>query len=248
MDGFNEALKVLETKYKKEKYQIIKKFACSSAKGGLKMITIGLVPELTVEAGKRAALGAGARVLKAYSYELQSQEIAEIKNSNPDIILLSGGTDGGNKKIIIDNARKIAKHFTDIPIIVAGNKCAYDEISAIFTENKINYILTDNVMPKLNELNVLPVREKIREVFMKNIIKSKGMDKAEKYIDGILMPTPLAVLKAGEILSQDIGDLIIVDIGGDDGYSFLTDGYPSNQVLILRTRRTLCQKNRRRLV
>lgn len=235
MDGFNEALNSLETKYNKQKYQIVKKFACSSAKGGLKMITIGLVPELTVEAGKRAALGAGARVLKAYSYELQNQEIEEIKNSKPDIILLSGGTDGGNKKTIIENAKKIAKHFTDIPIIVAGNKCAYDEIIAIFTEYNTNYILTDNVMPKLNELNVLPVREKIREVFMKNIIKSKGMDKAESYIDGILMPTPLAVLKAGEILANDIGDLIIVDIGGatTDIHS-LADGYPSKPGINLR--------------
>src|SRR5690554_2942680 len=218
MEGFNEAFELLTQKYNENDFRIIKKLACSSAKGGLQMITIGLVPELTVEAGKRAALGAGARVLKTYSYELTKQEINEIQELNADIILLSGGTDGGNKETIVKNAEKIA-NFQNIPIIVAGNKCAYDEIIDIFDKNNATYILTDNVMPKLNEINVLPVREKIREAFMKNIIKSKGIDKAIDYIDGILMPTPLAVLKASEILAKGtqktngIGDLIVVDIG-----------------------------------
>lgn len=241
MDGFNEAFKILMSNENALNYKIVKKLACSSAKGGLKMITIGLVPELTVEAGKRAALGAGARVLKTYSYELTNQEISEIKKLNVDIILLSGGTDGGNKKTIIENAEKVAQYFSDIPIIVAGNKCAYDEIVNIFEKNNVNYILTENVMPKLNEINVLPVREKIREVFMKNIIKSKGIDKAIEYIDGILMPTPLAVLKASEILAKGtnkyrgIGDLIVVDIGGatTDIHS-LADGYPSKAGINLR--------------
>lgn len=232
MDGFDEAFKKMN--YDHQQIKISKKLACSSAAGGLKMVTIGLVPELTVEAGKRAALGAGARVLKSYSYELSNAEITEIKAMKVDIILLSGGTDGGNKAIIIENARKIAKNLTNIPIIVAGNKCAYDEIETIFTEYNISYILTENVMPKLNQIEVVAVREQIRKVFMDNIIKSKGMDKAESFTDGILMPTPAAVLKASEILAKGtskadgFGDLIVVDIGGatTDVHS-LAAGFPT---------------------
>jgi len=232
MDGFEAAYRILN--YDKNKISIVKKLACSSAAGGLKMVTLGLVPELTVEAGKRAALGAGARVLKTYSYEISNDEIEEIKQMKVDIILLSGGTDGGNKKVIIENAKKIAANFRNIPIIVAGNKCANDEIKVIFDEQNIHYIVTENVMPKLNEINVIPVREKIREIFMKNIIKSKGMDGAEAFIDGILMPTPAAVLKASEILSKGtsklpgIGEVIVVDIGGatTDVHS-LAEGYPT---------------------
>ncbi len=218
MIGFEESFAMLN--YDKSKYQIIKKLACSSAAGGLKMVTIGLVPELTAEAAKRAALGAGARVLKTYSYEISSAEVQEINNMSVDILLLSGGTNGGNKKTIIANAEIIAKNFKNIPIIVAGNKCANDQIKVIFDKAKLNYIMTENVMPTLNEINVIPVREKIREVFMQNIIKSKGMDVAENFIDDILMPTPAAVLKASEVLSRGtdkvdgIGDIIVVDIGG----------------------------------
>ncbi len=234
MDGFEVAFNKLRQNYDISKIEIVKKLACSSAAGGLKMVTIGLVPELTVEAGKRAALGAGARVLKTFSYEISGDEIAEIKRMHVDIILLSGGTDGGNKTTIIENAKKIAEYLADIPVIVAGNKCAYDEIKTIFDQKHITYTTTENVMPRLNEINVIPVREKIREVFMKNIIKSKGMEQATDFIDGILMPTPAAVLKASEILakgtskSEGIGDLIVVDIGGatTDVHS-LADGYPS---------------------
>ena len=224
MVGFNNAYKKLVTEIEKEvsisEIEFVDKIACSSAAGGLKMVAIGLVPELTAEAAKKAALGAGARVIKTYSYELNSREMEEIKNTAVDIILLAGGTDGGNKECIIHNARLIVEHKIDKPVVVAGNKAAADEIEKIFLEAGVDYYLASNVMPKINKLDVEPAREEIRKVFMNKIIEAKGMKKAEDFISGILMPTPAAVLKAAEILSEGtdeedgIGDLIIVDIGG----------------------------------
>ena len=113
MLGFYEAFETLKKDISKKlnieesKIEFIKKTACSSAAGGLKMIAIGLVPELTTDAAKKAALGAGARVIKTYAFELNSHEMEEIKNSNLDIILLAGGTDGGNHECIIHNAKMI---------------------------------------------------------------------------------------------------------------------------------------------
>ncbi|MCQ9625398.1 MAG: methylaspartate mutase accessory protein GlmL [Cetobacterium somerae] len=224
MIGFDKAYEKLVKEIEKEipisQVEFVDKIACSSAAGGLKMVAIGLVPELTAEAAKKAALGAGARVMKTYSYELNSREMEEIKNSPIDIILLAGGTDGGNKECIIHNARLVVEHDIRKPIIVAGNKAASDEIERIFSEAGLDYYMADNVMPKINKLNVEPAREEIRKVFMNKIIEAKGMKKAESFISGILMPTPAAVLKAAEVLSEGtdeedgIGDLIIVDIGG----------------------------------
>ncbi|MGL5962946.1 MAG: methylaspartate mutase accessory protein GlmL [Fusobacteriaceae bacterium] len=224
MIGFNESYSKLTDKiesiYPVKKINFTKKTACSSAAGGLKMFAIGLVPELTADAAKKAALGAGARVIKTYSYELNNHEMQEIKDSQVDIILLAGGTDGGNKDCIIHNAKLISNFGIDVPIVLAGNKSAIDEIETIFNESGIFYITTENVMPVLNKLNVEPAREAIRQVFMKKIIEAKGMKKAESFISGILMPTPAAVLKAAQVLSigtdeeDGIGDLIIVDIGG----------------------------------
>lgn len=234
MIGFNNAYAKLENLMVGKEVNFVRKLACSSAAGGLKMVAIGLIPDLTAEAAKRAALGAGARVLKAYSFELTNDELEEIKNSSVDIILLAGGTNGGNKECIIHNANMIVKHKLNIPVVVAGNKVANDEIKKIFDENNIFYSITENVMPKLNVLNVDPAREEIRKIFMQKIIDAKGLSNAEDYVSGILMPTPAAVLKAAECLSkgtddeEGIGDLVVVDIGGatTDIHS-LADGEPT---------------------
>ncbi|WP_125153956.1 methylaspartate mutase accessory protein GlmL [Clostridium rectalis] len=241
MIGFNKAYEKLTEQLKDKDVNFIKKLACSSAAGGLKMIAIGLVPELTAEAAKRAALGAGARVLNVYSYDLTTKEIEEIKNSNLDIILLAGGTDGGNKECMIHNAKMLADHGVKLPVVVAGNKVASDSVSDIFDEAGIFYRVTENVMPKLNMLNVEPAREEIRQIFMKRIVEAKGMKDAESFISGILMPTPAAVLKAARVLSEGtdkedgIGDLVVVDIGGatTDIHS-IADGEPSKPGVTLR--------------
>nr|prf Glu mutase:SUBUNIT=large [Clostridium tetanomorphum] len=241
MVGFNKAYEKLTEQLEGKEVNFVKKLACSSAAGGLKMIAIGLVPELTAEAAKRAALGAGARVLNVYSYDLTNKEVEEIKNSNLDIILLAGGTDGGNKECMIHNAKMLAEHGVKLPIVVAGNKVVSDEVSEIFDKAGIFYRVTENVMPKLNTLNVEPAREEIRQIFMKKIVEAKGMSNAESFINGILMPTPAAVLKAARVLAEGtdkedgIGDLIVVDIGGatTDVHS-LADGEPSKPGVTLR--------------
>lgn len=196
------------------------KIACSSAAGGLRMVAVGLVPELTVEAAKRAALGAGAKVVGVYAYQLTEKEIHDIEHIEPDIILLAGGTDGGDRETILKNAKSLSLCDTQSPIVVAGNKVVSDRIGAILDSGEKEYIITDNVMPELGVLQVDKVRSVIREVFIKRIIESKGLKKAEQFVDGILMPTPTAVLAGAKLLSQGTGDeeglgeLVVVDIGG----------------------------------
>lgn len=218
--GFNKALKQLYNDVEGIPHEFEFKLACSSAAGGLKMIAIGLVPELTAEAAKRAALGAGARVLATYSFELTKREMEEISNKKPDIILLAGGTDGGNKNCIIHNARMITNYLKDVPLIIAGNIKARDEIEGILQEADIYYQISENVMPRLNVLNVEPVRETIKELFIAMIIEAKGMKRIEKLIGQVIMPTPAAVLKAAQLLAdgtdkeEGLGDLLVIDIGG----------------------------------
>ena len=103
--------------------------ACSSAAGGLRVVCVALVPEYTTEAGRRAALGAGAKIVGSYSFELSGPELREIEDIRPDIVLLTGGTDGGNKKVITHNAALLARAGSGVTnIIVAGNKSAYDDV------------------------------------------------------------------------------------------------------------------------
>lgn len=220
LEGFTEALGQLQRVVDLDRVDIVSRLACSSAGGGLKLIAIGLAPDFTVEAARRAALGAGARILKSYSYYLDNEDLAEIEALAPDIILLSGGENGGNKKCIIANAAVLANLSIPVPIIVAGNIDAKDQIDEIFTSAGKDYYFTENVMPSVNHLNVDPVRGLIRQIFMEQIIKANGMKDVEGTISNVIMPTPTAVLVAAELLAKGagkypgLGDVMVVDIGG----------------------------------
>lgn len=239
MDGLNQATEALFLKT--GKLQFSKVLGCSSAAGGLKMVAVGLVPELTAEAAKRAALGAGAKIMAVYGNELNEYEIQEIAQLEPEIILLAGGTDGGNKAVILHNARMLTTLGKDIPIIVAGNKSVTPQVVRVLLESMTEVVHTENVMPKLNELNIEPAREAIRDVFLKRIVEAKGLNKANQFVDDVVMPTPAAVLKAAELLGKGtayeagLGDLMVVDIGGatTDVYS-IAKGDPTKSNVSLR--------------
>ena len=217
-DGLTSAKQMLKNVTNIEEFD--ETYACSSAAGGLKMIAIGLVGELTAEAAKMAALSAGAKLLKTFCFELSESEIKEIKRLSPDIILLCGGTNGGNKEVLIANAKHLADAKMSCLIIVAGNKTAESEICRIFEKSKTDFVLTENVMPKLNELNIVPAKETIRKIFLDRIVRAKGMTKVESVVNGILMPTPSAVMNSVNLLSKGtkkvsgIGEVVLIDIGG----------------------------------
>jgi len=224
-EGLECALTELKRQTGVEKYQ--KKLACSSAAGGLRMIVSGLVPELTAKAASLASMGAGAKIIGLYSYELTEDDVSEITAKSPDILLLTGGTDGGNKKCILHNAKMLADAPGDFPIIVAGNRNSGREIKQILSHRQA--FLCDNVMPAIGALNIEPARQKIREIFLERIVRAKGLS------DRVIMPTPAAVLAATQLFAAEIGDMIAIDVGGatTDVYS-ITDGAPRGTNVIFK--------------
>lgn len=228
-DGLNLGLKRLEEKIGKLDYA--ETYACSSAAGGLRMVTSGLVPELTSEAAKLASLGAGAKVVGLYSFQLTEDDMDEIKEIDPDIFLLVGGTDGGNTECILHNATRLAEIQPKFPIVIAGNRSAARECQRILEGCEV--YVCPNVMPKFGVLQIEPTQKKIREIFLDRIVQAKGLSTASALLSDIMMPTPSAVLQAMELLAKGcedecgIGDLIAVDVGGatTDIYS-QADGMP----------------------
>lgn len=237
MNGFDLALQKMEAKIGKVNYQEI--LCCSSAGGGLKMIALGLVPELTAKAAKMAASSAGAKVIKTYSFEISHYEQNEIYDINPDLILLCGGTDGGNKEVIVANAKRLCNIDRNFSIIVAGNKSASFELEAILSNSGKDYVITDNVMPEFNKLNIEPAKRSIRDLFIKKIIEAKGLSGVQKMASGEIVPTPLAVMNACELLSKGtkqtkgIGEFMAVDLGGatTDIYS-MASGKPTAENIL----------------
>lgn len=228
-DGLQKGLQLLEQKTGKLEYE--KTYACSSAAGGLRMVASGLVPELTSEAAKLASLGAGAKIVGLYSYQMTEEDIEEIAQLQPDIFLLVGGTDGGNTACIEHNARMLAAMQPKFPIVIAGNRNSVRACKEALAGCEV--YVCPNVMPKFGVLNIEPTQKQIRQIFLDRIIQAKGLSSAAALLSDIMMPTPAAVMAAMELLSEGcegvsgIGDLVAVDVGGatTDVYS-MADGMP----------------------
>ena len=219
MDGYHSAINKLGYEFKRNQ-RLYRKIACSSAAGGLRMITIGLIPDLTATAAKNAALGAGAKVEKVYAGTLNKKEILEIQSLNPDIILLCGGTDGGNEKVVCDNAKNIASSKIKSNFVFAGNKVVVDVVTSEFISHDKKIDVAENVMPEIGVLNIESVQSIIRKIFLDNIIRAKGIESTSKDIDNVLMPTPMSILNATKLIADGTknqkgwGNSLVVDLGG----------------------------------
>ena len=236
-DGLRNGLKLLEEKV--GKLEFAETFACSSAAGGLRMVASGLVPELTSEAAKLASLGAGAKIVGLYSFQMTEEDMEEVQALKPDIFLLVGGTDGGNTACIEHNARMLASINPTFPIVIAGNRNAARTCQKILEGCEV--YVCPNVMPKFGTLNIEPTQKQIREIFLNRIIQAKGLSAAAELLSDIMMPTPAAVMQAMELLAQGcegelgIGDLVAVDVGGatTDIYS-MADGMPDTMNTVIK--------------
>lgn len=196
--------------------------ATSSAAGGLRMVAMGYMPRVTAKAAKEVAMTAGARVLEIVSFEdPPDYKIEVLREINPDIILLAGGTDGGDQESMLQNALVIGESKINAVVIIAGNVEVQTQVESILSSHHLKTVRVANVMPTIHELNVKPARTAIHEQFIAQITQAKGLGKlVEMVSNGQVMPTPGAVLMGSELLalgtyqSEGMGDILVIDIGG----------------------------------
>ncbi len=198
----------------------------SSAGGGLQMMVAGVVRSMTAESAERAALGAGAIVMDVIASNdkrLPHEQIERIRHLRPDMILLSGGIDGGTTTHVVELAELISAadprprlgSSYQLPVIYAGNKDAAEAVAKTL-EDKVDLKTVDNLRPVLERENLGPAREEIHELFMEHVMaQAPGYKKLMSWTDAPIMPTPGAVgLIIQTIADQYNIEAIGVDIGG----------------------------------
>jgi len=198
----------------------------SSAGGGLQMMVAGAVRSMTAESAERAALGAGAIVMDVIASNdkrLPHEQIQRIRQLRPDMILLSGGTDGGTISHVAELAELVSAADPKprlgigykLPIIYAGNVDARDAVKKSLDE-KTDLFVVENLRPKLEMENLRPAREKIHDLFMEHVMaQAPGYKKLMSWTDSPIMPTPGAVGKIITIIAEQNDITIVgVDIGG----------------------------------
>lgn len=207
--GLNEAINDLKNNLGVSLIEYEELFASSSAAGGLKITVHGLVYEMTSKAAKEASLNAGANLYLVTAGKLEEDDIKQIIKINPNIIVIAGGTNYGEKETSYNNLLKVIP--LNIPIIYAGNISNHQKIKDL---NNYNIKIVDNVYPRVDDFNILPLRKAIYDVFGENIIHAKGISEIAKKINGKIIPTPGAVMDATMLLNEVVEGVLTIDIGG----------------------------------
>jgi uncharacterized protein (TIGR01319 family) len=197
----------------------------SSAGGGLQMMVAGVVRKMTAESAERAALGAGAIVMDVIASNdkrLPHEQIERIRHLRPDMILLSGGIDGGTTTHVVELAELISAADPrprlgsgyNLPVIYAGNKDAREPVKDTLAD-KTDLDIVENLRPVLERENLLPAREKIHDLFMEHVMaQAPGYRRLMEWTDAPIMPTPGAV---GMIIKRVADEMNIEAVGVDIG-------------------------------
>ncbi|NJP35024.1 glutamate mutase L [Micromonospora thermarum] len=200
-------------------------YVCSSAGGGLRLAVIGYEHLVTAQAGRRVGLSAGANVVHVAAGRLGAADLAALRAARPDVVLLVGGTDGGDADTLTHNATRLARARWRVPVVLAGNADVRDDLHALLAAAKVPVTVADNVLPRIGVLAPASARAAIREVFLRHVIGGKRLSRGPRFPRLVRAATPDAVLTGVEVLAGTLGgDLAVVDVGGatTDVYSVLT--------------------------
>ncbi len=190
--------------------------ACSSAGGGLRIAVLGNEELVTAEAGRRVALSSGGKVVAVLA---RDDDIDRIAEAEPDVVLLTGGTDGGNAEPILTSARSLVRSGWRGPVVVAGNTDAQDEVAEILAG--LPHVRAANVVPRIGVLAPESARAAIREMFLAHVIGGKHLSERADFAAMVRGATPDVVLTGVELLARGLdserpgaGDVVVVDVGG----------------------------------
>jgi uncharacterized protein (TIGR01319 family) len=208
-EGLSKAIENLRLNLGADRLSYRMMIASSSAAGGLRMTVHGLVKEMTVKAAEQAALNAGANLHLVTAGPLDDHDMAKIRSVRPNIIVVAGGTDHGEKTIPFDNLVKVAA--LGIPVIYAGNVANHDRIRALSFDH---VTIVENVYPRVDDVNILPLRKAIYDTFEHHIVHAPGMAHVFDMVDKVIIPTPGAVMDATALYDSIEPGVVTLDVGG----------------------------------
>ncbi len=211
LDGYDACLAVLG-----ERNPVVDRAevrACSSAGGGLRVAVVGNEGLVTAEAGRRVALSSGGKVVHVVALATEPDPLPGLRRATPDVVLLVGGTDGGNAEVLLEGARLLAGG--PWPVVVAGNNDAQAEVAGLLQAAGTTYVLAANVVPRIGVLRPGSARAAIREMFLSHVIGGKHLSRRPDFAAMVRGATPDLVLAGVELLARGMGhDLVVVDVGG----------------------------------
>lgn len=227
MDGVSGVLALLGERGGLHPVALGQPLVCSSAGGGLRLAVVGYERVVTAEAARRAAVSAGGRVVHLASGRLDDAGVAALLADRPDVVVLTGGTDGGDGDVLLANATALAGPLAGagLPVVLAGNADVAEIAGALLGAAGVVVDRVQNVLPRIGRLNPLPARRAVRAAFLHHVIGGGRLSRGRGFAELVLAATPDAVLAGVQQLAGWFpGGVLAVDVGGatTDVYSVLS--------------------------
>jgi hypothetical protein len=212
--------------------------ACSSAGGGLRLAVVGYEELISAEAGHRAALSAGARVVHVAAGRLDDGALKALAAVDPDVVLLVGGTDGGEDSVLRHNAAALASSAPlqgpgasvrvlggsgvlrrSVPVVLAGHAAVRDEVAAVLRAGGVPVTEAENVLPDIGRLAPESARAAIRAVFLEHVIGGDRLSTDPRLRQWVSAVTPDAVLEGVTVVARataaaEVPGVVVLDVGG----------------------------------
>lgn len=226
MDGVSGVLALLGEQVGAHPVAFGDPLVCSSAGGGLRLAVVGHERVVTAEAARRAAVSAGGRVVHLASGRLTEAHVAALLAARPDVVVLTGGTDGGEAEALPAAAAALAPALgaAGLPVVLAGNVDVAPEAEGLLLAAGVVVDRVANVLPRIGRLDPLPAREAVRAAFLRHVIGGGRLSRGRGFSRLVLAATPDAVLAGVQALATAFpGGVLAVDVGGatTDVYSVL---------------------------
>ncbi|WZH54166.1 MAG: glutamate mutase L [Nocardioides alkalitolerans] len=229
LDGYDACLAALRTQHAFDPgADDVVVLACSSAGGGLRIGVLGNEALVTAEAGRRVALSSGGRVVAVHALAQDGADARALAAARPDVVLLTGGTDGGNPTPLVEGARvlaALARQGWDGAVVVAGNVDAAPAAAAVLEEAGLAHRTAGNVVPRIGVLAPASARARVRELFLAHVIGGRRLSRRPELPRLLRGATPDLVLDGVALLADVVGDVVVVDVGGAT-----TDVYSATEV------------------
>jgi len=185
----------------------------------LRLAVVGYEQLISAEAGHRAALSAGARVVHVAAGRLDDGALAALRAVTPDVVLLVGGTDGGEASVLRHNAAALAGSNWSVPVVLAGNVAVRTEVAGVLRDGGLPVREADNVLPDIGRLAPESARTAVREVFLEHVIGGNRLSADPRLKRWVRAVTPDAVLDGVSVLAglrrgADVPGVVVLDVGG----------------------------------
>jgi hypothetical protein len=186
--------------------------ATISAGPPVKTVVVGLLSDVSLQSARRLAESTYSRVvdtLDLSDHRRADQQMDNIIRSRPDLVLLTGGTDGGASRSITRMLEAVGLACYLMPeekrpmVLYAGNQKLAQDVKEMLGGHVANLQISPNVRPALETEDLAPASQELASIMMKLRERQiKGVDELNLWTGGNMWPTAYAQGRMIRFLSR----------------------------------------------